>query len=515
MTYMDFIEAYSTTNRFKYNHKAIFAQVRKAMKKSGTSRERALREILKANYLKDSKKYEAMKMNLPYEKKIYGAFVSAAYTEAWQREIANMAPPHKFFEQYVNIICTMAMDIDKTYRPTYMLGIDKTEAKELVKAEVNAVSLRDENIALFNSIDIKRAVNWLPKTRFQNGRLIGRDYRTVDENFKKDVKRAYIWKEYVKEQLGSKNFFWKLFHRDDVRAMEGFISAAETVLKDLNFPKEAEEAANREYKESYYNESDRHTFYSIIDGKFNAQRLRDQQAYSNGKEASLNAAYNVSEAPAPEKIPEGKRLVDKNLLKVGFVPRLKTLDQDFEKLQKIEQYLDSGRSINGGASFKLNDGTVIDAVELETVKVAVSNNLDKIRQIKELPEEERMDHIDAQLNDTYGYYTMEQTAEINKFMEDQPDDKKASYREFMEQEERGRRYGAWSNMNQRAIERINSLREANGIEDGGYTAPNLFLENEPVKEKIDMSHLNNSVNEGERAPMIEQNVPALQNEMII
>ena len=44
MPYIDVVQAYSERNRFQYNHKAIFAQVRKAMKKVGDNREKALEE---------------------------------------------------------------------------------------------------------------------------------------------------------------------------------------------------------------------------------------------------------------------------------------------------------------------------------------------------------------------------------------------------------------------------------------------------------------------------------------
>ena len=66
MPYIDFVQACSAENLFRYNHKAIFAQVRKAMRKSGDKREKALQDILKTNYLKDAKKYETVwDINIP------------------------------------------------------------------------------------------------------------------------------------------------------------------------------------------------------------------------------------------------------------------------------------------------------------------------------------------------------------------------------------------------------------------------------------------------------------------
>jgi hypothetical protein len=455
-----------------------------------------------------------MKMNLPYEKGIYKPFVSFDYREAWESRIANMALPHKFFEQYVNMIGMMAMDVDKNYRPKYMLGIEKNEAKDLVKSQVNSVTHYDYNIALFNSIEIKSAVHWLPKTRRSDNTLIGFDYANADDKAKAEAKRCFIWKEYVKQKLESKNFFWKLFHRDDVKAMNNFIKAAETVLGDINFTKEAEQEAKNECAESYYHESDRQSFYDIIENKFNDQKARELQEYARSKEASVNAAYNLSEAKNPENIPEGKRLVDKNLLKVGFVPRLNSLDKDLESLQKIEQYLESGRSINDGASVKLSDGTVLDSVEVETVKIAVSNNLNKLRQIVELPKGEREEYIKSQLDDTYGRYTEEQKADISRVMQSMPEEQKAEYMDFMAQEEKGMRYDAWTNMNQRTMEEINSLREANGIDKPGYTAPNLFMPDENEKrQKLDLSHISENVKDMEKAPRLDANDLVSENKM--
>ena len=134
MPYINIVQNYSANNRFEYNHKAIFAQVRKAMKYTGDKRDRTLQNILKENFLKDIKVYEPMKMNLPNEKKIYDMRTNVRYREAWEAAINRMAEPHQFFEQYVHIINEMAADIDKNYQPKFMLGLEREEAKTLLPA---------------------------------------------------------------------------------------------------------------------------------------------------------------------------------------------------------------------------------------------------------------------------------------------------------------------------------------------------------------------------------------------
>ena len=299
--------------------------------------------------------------------------------------------------------------------------------------------------------------------------------------------------------------------------MKEYIRDAETALRDVNFPKEAENEAISDYGGSYYSDDARNAMMNIIDRKFDSMETRVQTEYTYGKEAAVNESYNIKQSPDPQNIPEGKRLVNKNLLKVGFVPKLKTLENDLKDLQSVQTYLESGRQIDGGASVKLADGTVLDTVTAETLKIAVENNIQKIQAINELPPEERREYIKSQLNDTYGFYTAEEKKDIRETIDRQEDPTvKANYEEFMRTELESKRYGAWSNMNHRAIEEIVALNAENGIEELGYTVPNLFLPKEdPVRENMNMDHLHENLNKGDVAPRIEGDKLVAENKMIV
>ena len=50
MPYMDVVTTHARNNRFEYDHKIIYKQVRKAMKKQGEERDRALKEVFSSVY---------------------------------------------------------------------------------------------------------------------------------------------------------------------------------------------------------------------------------------------------------------------------------------------------------------------------------------------------------------------------------------------------------------------------------------------------------------------------------
>lgn len=517
MPYINVVQNYSNRNLFEYNHKAIFSQVRKAMKHTGDRRDVALKNVLKTNYLKDIKAYEKMKMNFPYEKRRFMMGINSRARLEWEEALQRMAEPHQFFEQYVHIVTAMAMDIDKNFKSSFMLGFSKDEAKELVNSQLNVVSKRDKCIAILEVLNFS-TIYGIVQTRWnRDNSLMGRDYATMSEDLRENARQSYILKEYVKEKLESKNFFWKLFNRKDVRAMQNYIRAAETSLAELHFPKEAEDEARAEFAQSYYSADECDFTIDTLERKFSSEENRVMMEQTYGKEAAVNNSFNILSSPDPKIIPEGKRLVDKSLLKVGFVPKLKTLERDMKLLQNIQNYLEDGKQIDGGASIRLNDGTVLDAVNVETLKIAVQNNMNKIQAIKELPEEERRAHIKSQLDDTYGFYTNEEEKDIQETLNKQDDPtQRANLESFMKTELEGRRYGAWSNMNARAMEEIAALHEENEIKEMGYTVPNLFLPAEnPLRVNLNMDHLNENVNNREVAPRVVENARAVENDLLI
>jgi hypothetical protein len=286
--------------------------------------------------------------------------------------------------------------------------------------------------------------------------------------------------------------------------MTEYINKTENDLKAIGFTEENAREVELEYSKSFSTEEEINDSLNSLENEFEKEERRIQAEYTLGKEKSLNDAYGIKEELSPEKLPQGKRMIDKRLLKVGFVPSLKSLDKDLEELQKIEEYLYSGRQAENGATVRLGDGTEIDSVQYETVKIAVEHNLNKLQQIKELPEHERKEHIKEQLNDTYGYYTEAQKRDIKEVLGTLPMDKRAEYESFVENEQKGMRYGAWSNMNERAMEEIASIQNERGIKENGYTVPNLFLPDEKIgRESVDLGHLRENFIDGEKSPRVE------------
>ena len=107
MPYMDLVREYSRKNRFKYDHKAVFGQVRAAMAKSGVEREAALKDVLKRNYLADAEKYEPRRKQIQNEARGMGANENPDLLDA----MLEMSGANTFLEQYVDMVTAMAKDI--------------------------------------------------------------------------------------------------------------------------------------------------------------------------------------------------------------------------------------------------------------------------------------------------------------------------------------------------------------------------------------------------------------------
>ena len=243
MPYTNLVREYSQKNHFKYNHRAIFRQVRAAMRGPLENRERALREILERNFIADAEKYEPKRRELIYD----AEGMDPDDNEELLADINRMAGPPKFLEEYTEIINAMARDVDNTYEPKRMLGLDAKDAKRLVDRQLSTYSRYEQCKYGMDSDGWEEALRHVEESRYSRLRNQVRNYATSDENLQGAMKETYIRMKIVQERLDSKFRIWKWIFRAETRAMENFIATAKRALEDVNFPKQAEREAEVEF----------------------------------------------------------------------------------------------------------------------------------------------------------------------------------------------------------------------------------------------------------------------------
>lgn len=302
MPYIDTVNEYSRLNSFEYDHRNLFNQVQKAMQKSGDEREKALQDVLKSNYVEVAAIYEPLKKRALADARNMGPREEGA-AEA-MKKATNMANPPVFLTQYINIICAMAMDIDSNYKPKFMLGIELSDAKNLISAHLSSYPRYEETKLDMQKGGWEQAYEEVERSRYSTYEESVRDYATAGESMQGAMKETYIRKEIVKDSLNSSGFFWKLFHRKEVREMRNFIRVAEQALRDINFPKSAEKEAQYEYSQSAALEEEYKQSYKILDAMYGI----DPKAKANE-----NAKERLSLDELREKDSNDKKPPDINL----------------------------------------------------------------------------------------------------------------------------------------------------------------------------------------------------------
>ena len=208
MSYIDDIQKFSEKNQFDYNHKQIFKQVKKAMKKTGDARTEALIDVLKTNYLADVKRYALIKL----EKSEEARKASRRHGPELKKKLAGMAEAPAFLEEYVSIINLMAMDVDSTYDPKFMLGMKMDMTKELVDAHLNAITPYEKVKRSLKAEGWEEATRNAEKAKNSNFTRTPIIYNDLtSEPDREVVHQAYIRKEIVKKELSEMGFFKKYF----------------------------------------------------------------------------------------------------------------------------------------------------------------------------------------------------------------------------------------------------------------------------------------------------------------
>ena len=311
MPYIDIVNTHGRNNLFEYGHKEIYKQVRRAMKKTGGERDRALKEVLTAAYKKESVRYEAMRQQLIAD---LNSMENANESARLDMEMKSMARPAQFLEQMAEIVGEMAKDIDASYKPKGMIGLTTNEAKNLVSFQLSSYTRIDETMYSLKKFGWEDAHISLGHIRTNTLTGETRSFATTDDEHKAGMYDVYIRKEELKNQLNSKGFFWKLFHRADVRAMNDYINAAEEALTAVGFPESAIGEAKAEFACSAATESEYATAYKHFDDKFYVSEDEVEQLLENKSDEEMLEMFDEKAAREDKRANDRSERIEKKKL---------------------------------------------------------------------------------------------------------------------------------------------------------------------------------------------------------
>lgn len=244
MPTIDMFNAFEEKNLYALNYKQLRSRVQSAMRKSGEEREAALKEAFLKSYAADAKKYERLRQELKMDAKN-----DFSMDEGLRESIRDMASAPLFYKQYAELFAEMAKEIDQNYTPKPFLGVSLREAVRLQEEQLGSYTRRDQTAYSMKKYvsreDLVDEAEFVRNDHVNEGAT--RDYKTMHESVKGNARELYVRKELVREELKNAGFFWRLFHRSEVREKRAYIRLAEEVLEQVHFPEEAKVQAVKEH----------------------------------------------------------------------------------------------------------------------------------------------------------------------------------------------------------------------------------------------------------------------------
>ena len=355
MPYTSLVEAFNQKNQFELDTDKLMQQVRYAMSREGAERDLALKNLIKFNFAEDAAKYEPERQ----QKKLFQ--IQAGIDLSYDQMIAfsKMADIPQFFDEYVNIVSEMVKSVDPSYEIKPFFGLNKEEAVELHLGALDSFSRRDSRrYQLFELYGLDEGMKDIEAVKKRCARIANYSFSKADENLRGLLHETYISRAIVAEELSSKGFFWKLWHRSETKAMRNFIKAADAALKEAGFPESEKQVAEDSYKRgAAYDDERKQTekravekFASVKtekqEKKVDADKNKDAELAEEATQDVLEQFFQIGFRPSAdtEKFKE-QRLIANQLSKV-FVKDNKDLSADakqvflknMEKMKAMKTY---------------------------------------------------------------------------------------------------------------------------------------------------------------------------------
>lgn len=298
MSFNELIDNLKQVNNCKINSKAILSQVTAAMKLAGDERDLALKQVMLELFPKDAEEYERVRQEgFLYIRDCMGNEDELDEYLDFAHRYKNRMQPAKFMESYALAISMCAKEIDPDYESKYMLGITIDEAKTLQTDCFNSFTFFDVmRYELFTTRGIEKCRNDIELARFDSQTHMTSHYPTENQVKKSRIEDVYIRKEILKDELGKRGFFWRLFNSFQTYEMREFIKAAEKVLKEVDFTQADAVRVDKTLSDSATSEEEIGWTFDAIDAQYAAEEKR--QAEKNGKDIT----ESISESDEKKKI---------------------------------------------------------------------------------------------------------------------------------------------------------------------------------------------------------------------
>ena len=352
MPYTSLVEAFNQKNQFELDTDKLMQQVRYAMSREGAERDLALKNLIKFNFAEDAAKYEPERQ----QKKLFQ--IQAGLDLSYDQMIAfgKMADIPQFFDEYVNIVSEMVKSVDPSYEIKPLFGLNKEETVELHLGALDSFSRRDSRrYQLFELYGLDEGLKDIEEVKKRCARIGNYSFSKTDESLRGLLHETYISRAIVAEELSSKGFFWKLWHRSETKAMRNFIKVADAALKEAGFPESEKQVAEESYKRgAAYDEERKQTekraaekFASVkTEKKVDVDKNKDAEIAEEATQDVLEQFFQIGFRPSEdiEKFKE-QRLIANQLSKV-FVKDNKDLSADakqvflknMEKMKAMKTY---------------------------------------------------------------------------------------------------------------------------------------------------------------------------------
>ena len=371
-------------------------------------------------------------------------------------ELGGWQDKHEMVEAMRETLDSMSFDRNEHMKNQYLAG--KIRLRDM-RATVNEV----ENH--YNTFKFEKTTN-------NEGEIVYRDrsgnavdpnkYMGITSLHETNFAKIMTCVKALEEVVASRSGWWKFFHpfrnnaeQRDLRAMKDFLDK----YSDKPEYTRAEESLRDEDVKAQMLENIENEFVPKVEAELDNEERVDKINEAAGKFLIGKKRYYVKEEPAPQEIPEGKHLVDKNLLKVTYVPDAENIGKELEELEKVQDHLKS--MVQEDPSNKYSDYVSADGQKMEYqnyhfMKDVVSNNIKKINDVKADSVDEINENIEAAVADALPYHDMDKIQKI--FEEEYPglDEEEIAKRMLIDHKDICAEQSAnqWSSRNEKIMEDV-------------------------------------------------------------
>ena len=227
MPFREMVQDFNARSRYQIRSDEIRNRVEAAMQLGGGERDNAIKQIMLDLFPDDARNQERIRMK---------AHAQLRSDPDMVEDYMLITDHHSFLTTYVNVIRECAKDIDPAYEPPFMLGLEMNEVKRLQNDRIQSYTLYDDaRYVLLHTRGLAKCMEDIERARYSNANKRVNYYPDTKDARRAAIEDVYIYKQILREELGKKSIFWKIFHPFKTYEMRSFIKTAEKALNDVHF----------------------------------------------------------------------------------------------------------------------------------------------------------------------------------------------------------------------------------------------------------------------------------------